>query len=54
MNKSFEQLLNESFSGLTYNLGSVVKATVVNVGKDFVLVDAGLKSECAIPVEQFQ
>jgi small subunit ribosomal protein S1 len=34
--------------------GSIVKGTIVSIDKDIVLVDAGLKSESAIPVEQFR
>ncbi|MCP3702027.1 MAG: 30S ribosomal protein S1, partial [Alteromonas sp.] len=34
--------------------GSIVKGTVVSIDKDIVLVDAGLKSESAIPADQFK
>jgi small subunit ribosomal protein S1 len=54
MSKSFAELLNEGFSNHGYSIGSIVKATVVDMNKDFIWVDAGLKSECAIPVEQFK
>ncbi len=32
----------------------IVRGVVVAIDKDVVLVDAGLKSESAIPVEQFK
>ncbi|MCE1813430.1 30S ribosomal protein S1, partial [Enterobacter hormaechei] len=34
--------------------GAIVRGVVVAIDKDVVLVDAGLKSESAIPVEQFK
>ena len=34
--------------------GSIVRGVVVAIDKDVVLVDAGLKSESAIPAEQFK
>ena len=54
MSKSFAEMLNEGFSTHGYNVGSIVKATVVDMNKDFIWVDAGLKSECAIAIEQFK
>lgn len=53
-NLSFEELLNESLETFDFVVGSIVKAEVVDINKDIVLVDAGLKSECAIPAEQFK
>ncbi|OOH91316.1 30S ribosomal protein S1 [Pasteurellaceae bacterium 15-036681] len=49
---SFAQLLEESFSA-TPRLGDVVKGTVVAIQKGHVIVDTGLKSESAIPTEEF-
>jgi small subunit ribosomal protein S1 len=54
MSKSFAEMLDEGFSTHGYNVGSIVKATIVDINKDFVWVDAGLKSECAIAIEQFK
>jgi small subunit ribosomal protein S1 len=54
MSKSFADMLNEGFSTHGYHVGSIIKATVVNINRDFVLVDAGLKSECSIAIEQFK
>jgi small subunit ribosomal protein S1 len=36
------------------DIGSIISATVVRIEKDYVIVDAGFKSEGVIPVEQFQ
>ncbi|MDH2999968.1 30S ribosomal protein S1 [Chelonobacter oris] len=52
MTESFAQLFEESLNELPRQ-GSIVNGTVVAIQKGFVLVDAGLKSESAIPVEEF-
>lgn len=54
MIESFAQLFEESLKELETRPGSIVKGTVVAIENGIVLVDAGLKSESAIPVEQFK
>ncbi|QDJ13214.1 30S ribosomal protein S1 [Mergibacter septicus] len=54
MSESFAQLFEESLKELETRQGAIVTGTVVAIQKGFVLVDAGLKSEAAIPVEEFQ
>jgi len=54
MTENFAQLFEESLIELETRPGAIVKGTVVSIDKDIVLVDAGLKSESAIPVEQFK
>lgn len=54
MTESFAQLFEESLQELETRPGSIVRGVVVSIDKDVVLVDAGLKSESAIPVEQFK
>lgn len=54
MNESFAQLFEESLKEIKTRPGSIIRGTIVSIEKDMVLVDAGLKSESAIPVEQFQ
>lgn len=54
MTENFAQLFEESLKTIETRPGAIVKGTVVAVHKDVVLVDAGLKSEAAIPVEQFK
>ncbi|CUX97434.1 30S ribosomal protein S1 [Candidatus Hoaglandella endobia] len=54
MTKSFAQLFEESLKKIKTRPGSIVRGTVVSIAKDMVLVDAGLKSESAISVEQFR
>lgn len=50
---SFAELFEESLKGQEARLGSIVKGTVVKIQKGLVFVDAGLKSESAIPAEEF-
>lgn len=54
MAESFAQLLEESLGQSHMETGSIITATVVRIEKDYVIVDAGFKSEGVIPVEQFQ
>jgi small subunit ribosomal protein S1 len=54
MTESFAQLFEESLKELETRPGAIVRGTVVSIDKDIVLVDAGLKSESAIPAEQFK
>lgn len=55
--KSFQALLNET--GVTTQehvlppVGSILKGKIVEISKDFVVVDVGLKSEGLIPVSEF-
>ncbi len=53
MTESFAQLLEESQFGTRLRPGAIVTATVVRMTPDMVIVNAGLKSESAIPMEQF-
>jgi len=50
----FEALLSQSFDlDVPLQEGRIVKGHVVKVGKDFVVVDIGSKSEGEIPISQF-
>jgi small subunit ribosomal protein S1 len=51
--EKFADLLNESLGNRKNLEGSVVKGRVVSVGEEFVLVDAGLKSEGRIALKEF-
>ncbi len=53
MTESFAQLLEESQFGTRLRPGAIVTATVVRMTPDMVIVNAGLKSESSIPMEQF-
>jgi|TARA_B100000959_G_scaffold181755_2_gene190069 small subunit ribosomal protein S1 len=54
MSESFAELLEESFKKSQMNPGAVIEAEVVDVNGDFVVVNAGLKSESEIPAVQFR
>ena len=54
MTESFADLFEESLKELETRPGSIVKGTIVAIENGVVLVDAGLKSESAIPAEQFK
>lgn len=53
MSESFADLFEESLNSTPMQPGKIVTGTVVNVGPDVVMVNAGLKSEGAIPVAEF-
>ncbi len=54
MTESFAQLFEESLASQRIKPGAILTGRVVEVGPDVVLVNAGLKSEAVIPVEQFK
>ncbi len=53
MSESFAELFEESQKIQHMQSGSIVTGTVVDIAGDWVIVDAGLKSEGFIPLEQF-
>ena len=53
MTESFAELFEQSIAEKTMQPGSIVTATVLLIKPDVVIVDAGLKSEGVIPVEEF-
>jgi len=53
MSESFADLFEESLSLTPMQPGKIVSGMVVSIGSDVVMVNAGLKSEGAIPVEEF-
>ncbi|RLA37339.1 MAG: 30S ribosomal protein S1 [Gammaproteobacteria bacterium] len=54
MSESFEQLFEESLVNAEMRPGNVVTGVVVEIQSDYVVVNAGLKSEGLIPIEQFK
>ena len=54
MTENFAQLFEESLKEIETRPGSIIKGTVVAINKDNVLVDAGLKSESVISIDQFK
>ncbi len=53
MSESFAQLFEESQVEKLMRPGAIVTGIVMSVGSDVVVVNAGLKSEGVIPLEQF-
>lgn len=53
MSESFAELFEQSQIEGKMRPGAIVSATVVDVNQDSVIVNAGLKSEGFIPIEQF-
>jgi small subunit ribosomal protein S1 len=51
--ESFESLFKNSLANAELIPGTLIKGTVIKIDKDYVTVNAGLKSEGAIPREQF-
>ena len=52
--ENFAQLFEESLKEIETRPGSIIKGTVVAINKDNVIVDAGLKSESVISIDQFR
>jgi len=53
MSESFADLFEESLQQIDMTPGSIISGTVVDIDSDWVTVNAGLKSEGVIPLEQF-
>src|ERR1700710_1122159 len=52
--ESFAALFEESLSRKEMRIGEVITAEVIRVDDNFVVVNAGLKSESYIPAEEFR
>jgi len=53
-NESFAALFEESLTRKEMRVGEVITAEIVSVDDNFVVVNAGLKSESVIPLEEFR
>ena len=53
MSESFAELFEQSLVNKEMRPGTIVTGTVVDIQSDAVIVNAGLKSEGVIPIEQF-
>ncbi|WP_343182850.1 30S ribosomal protein S1 [Buchnera aphidicola (Neophyllaphis podocarpi)] len=54
MTESFSKLFEESLKTIETRPGSIIKGTIISIDKDTILIDAGLKSESVIPIDQFK
>jgi small subunit ribosomal protein S1 len=53
INESFAALFEESIAQTNMKAGEVISAEVVRIDHNFVVVNAGLKSEAFVPIEEF-
>ena len=54
MTQSFAEMFEESLTNQNLQRGAVITGTVVDIQSDSVIVNAGLKSEGVIPIEEFK
>ena len=52
--ENFAKLFEESLTRKEMRVGEVITAEIVRVDYNFVVVNAGLKSESYIPIEEFK
>ena len=52
--KEFESLLNEDFKDRKLKENEIIKATVTEINKNFIVVDCKAKMEGMIPIEEFK
>ena len=53
MTENFAEMFEQSLANQQMKAGSIITGTIVEIGRDFVVVNAGLKSEGVIPVAEF-
>ena len=53
MSESFAQLFEESLSRTNMNTDDIIVGKVIKIDGDYVIINAGLKSEGYVPIEQF-
>ena len=51
--EEFKKLLSEDLGNRKFKEGEITKGLVREIGKKFIFIDLGLKSEGAIPIEEF-
>ena len=54
MAESFAELFEQSLANSNMKPGAILRASVIAIRADVVIVNAGLKSEGVIPLEQFK
>ncbi|KTD82280.1 30S ribosomal protein S1 [Legionella waltersii] len=53
MSESFKELFEQSIAGAQFYPGAIISAKVIDIDEDFVTLNAGLKSEGIVAVEEF-
>ncbi|MFZ9035071.1 MAG: 30S ribosomal protein S1 [Francisellaceae bacterium] len=54
MTDNFKELFEASLKSTEMRIGKIIKATVVAIDREFAWIDAGLKSESIVPLDQFK
>ncbi len=54
MKHIFKYLFKKSIKKINIKTGSIIKAKIINIKNNNVIVDSGLKSESYIPIEEFK
>ena len=54
MTETFAEMFQESLANQRFRPGQILNALVIEVGQDYVIVNAGLKSEAVISIDQFK
>jgi small subunit ribosomal protein S1 len=53
MPESFKELFEQSIAGAQFYPGAIITAKVIDIDDDYVILNAGLKSEGIVPIEEF-
>ena len=51
--KEFEKLLSHDLDSWIFKVGEISTGVVSKIGKKFIFIELGLKSEGAIPIDEF-
>ena len=54
MTESFADMFEQSLANQRFRPGQILNGLIVEVGQDYVIVNAGLKSEAVISIDQFK
>ncbi|MFZ4076552.1 MAG: 30S ribosomal protein S1 [Legionellaceae bacterium] len=54
MSESFKELFEKSIIGAQFYPGAIINATVIGIDDDYVTLNAGLKSEGIVAIEEFK
>lgn len=54
MSESFKELFEKSIAGAQFYPGAIINAKVIDIDDDYVTLNAGLKSEGIVSIEEFQ
>ncbi|WP_133129656.1 30S ribosomal protein S1 [Legionella yabuuchiae] len=54
MSESFKELFEKSIAGAQFYPGAIINAKVIDIDDDYVTLNAGLKSEGIVAIEEFQ